>query len=41
VSTGGSGSSPSKSMKTTSSLSPAKHSSSGSPSKSMKRGIFS
>ncbi|XP_021924200.1 uncharacterized protein CG43867 isoform X3 [Zootermopsis nevadensis] len=37
VSTGGSGSSPSKSMKTTSSLSPAKRSSSGSPSKSMKR----
>ncbi|KAJ4445671.1 hypothetical protein ANN_12355, partial [Periplaneta americana] len=37
LSTGGSGSSPSKSMKTTSSLSPAKRSSSGSPSKSMKR----
>ncbi|XP_063217815.1 uncharacterized protein CG43867 isoform X3 [Bacillus rossius redtenbacheri] len=34
---GGSGSSPSKSLKTTSSLSPAKRSSSGSPSKSMKR----
>lgn len=34
----GSGSSPSKSVKTTSSLSPAKRSSSGSPSKSVKRG---
>ncbi|KAJ1528437.1 hypothetical protein ONE63_006849 [Megalurothrips usitatus] len=34
---GGSGSSPSKSLKTTSSLSPAKQSSSGSPSKSMRR----
>ncbi|PSN42245.1 Uncharacterized protein C0J52_24802 [Blattella germanica] len=40
LSTGGSGSSPSKSMKTTSSLSPAKRSSSGSPSKSMKRGVL-
>ena len=37
----GSGSSPSKSVKTTSSLSPAKRSSSGSPSKSVKRGEFS
>jgi hypothetical protein len=36
----GSGSSPSKSIKTTSSLSPAKRSSSGSPSKSVKRGEF-
>ncbi|XP_014300264.1 uncharacterized protein CG43867 isoform X4 [Microplitis demolitor] len=35
----GSGSSPSKSIKTTSSLSPAKRSSSGSPSKSVKRDI--
>ncbi|XP_052123012.1 uncharacterized protein CG43867 isoform X4 [Frankliniella occidentalis] len=34
---GGSGSSPSKSLKTTSSLSPAKQSSSGSPSKSIRR----
>lgn len=36
----GSGSSPSKSVKTTSSLSPAKRSSSGSPSKSVKRGKY-
>lgn len=36
----GSGSSPSKSVKTTSSLSPAKRSSSGSPSKSVKRGTL-